>query len=171
MIEKIEVEKSVGMPLLHDVTGIKNDGFKGAIFKRGHIIKEEDIEVLKDLGKNHIYIGELGEDYVHEEDAASILAPNLINEHITLSRPNEGKINLIANYDGMLFINEKALFDINSLSDYTIATKKQFFSAKKGDSLAGVRIVPLWTKKDIVSKGLEIAKKISPYLIYFPIKN
>ena len=92
MLKKIKVEDAVGHVLFHDLTGIKADGFKGVAFKRGHKIQKEDIEKLKDIGKENLFVGELDEGFVHEEDAIKEVAGDLIGENISYSNPSEGKI-------------------------------------------------------------------------------
>ena len=55
----IPVEEAVGMVLPHDITEIRtasDDSYKGPAFKKGHIIRYEDVEHLRNLGKEHIYI-------------------------------------------------------------------------------------------------------------------
>ena len=52
-MKKINVENAVGLSLCHDITAMM-DGFKGALFKRGHVIKEDDIPTLLDIGKKTI---------------------------------------------------------------------------------------------------------------------
>ena len=43
----IPVSQSVGMVLAHDITEIRKDEFKGRAFKKGHVIRPEDIEHLQ----------------------------------------------------------------------------------------------------------------------------
>ena len=56
-MKKIKVQEAVGKALCHDITEM-NDGFKGVAFKRGHIIREEDIGHMLRIGKQHIFIWE-----------------------------------------------------------------------------------------------------------------
>ena len=69
----------MGLPLCHDITAMK-DGFKGAYFKRGHIIEEQDIPVLLDLGKKTVFVWE-DENLVHEDDAARAVSQMLKTEN------------------------------------------------------------------------------------------
>ena len=57
-MKQIPVEEAVGSILCHDITQILPGEFKGRKFKKGHIIKEEDIPVLLSLGKEHIFVWE-----------------------------------------------------------------------------------------------------------------
>ena len=58
MMKMIKVQDAVGSVLSHDVTQIIPGEFKGRAFKKGHIIKEEDIEKLLSIGKDHVYVWE-----------------------------------------------------------------------------------------------------------------
>lgn len=156
MIEKIRVEDAVGLPLLHDFTAIMEDGFKGVLFKRGHIVEESDIEALKNIGKDHIYVGKLEEDQVHEEDAIAEISDALFGANIEASDVSEGKINLTSKVKGLFVIDRTILRKINEIGDYTITCKKSYSKVGEGERLAGARIVPLWTERGQVEKAKEI---------------
>ena len=113
----IPVEEAVGMILGHDMTEIIPGKSKGAAFKKGHIIKEEDIPRLLNMGKEHIYIMEFKEEDVHENEAAIRMANAAAGEGISFSEPSEGKVSLIAKYPGLLKVNYKALMDINNIDE------------------------------------------------------
>lgn len=142
-MKKIPTTEAVGHVIPHDITRIVKDDFKGVAFKKGHIIREEDIPVLLSIGKEHIYIWEKSEGMLHEDEAAEILSKICTNMNIKASAPKEGKIELFAEADGILKIDTERLFEINSLEDIIIATRHNNFSVKKGDKLAGARVVPL----------------------------
>ncbi len=171
MIKKINVEEAIGKPLLHDITGILKDGFKGVVFKRNHIIKPEDVETLKDIGKEHIYVGDLEEDQVHEEDAIMELIPHILGENVSASGLSEGKTNIISDVDGVFVLDRQGLYEINNLGDFTIATIKSFTKVKKKDKLAGARIVPLYTEREKVNKAIETAKKRGSIFKVLPYKR
>lgn len=168
MLKKIRVEDAIGKPLFHDLTGIMADGFKGVVFKRGHIIKKEDIEKLKDIGKEHIFVGELDDGFVHEEDAIKNVADYLIGENTYYKGPKEGKISIKAENKGLFIINRKALFDLNMIGDYTLATIPSYSCVKKDQNLVGARIVPLYTKEENVEEFKKIAQK---YDTIFEVKK
>ena len=171
MIKKIKVEDAIGQPLLHDITAIMEDGFKGVKFKRGHIIENSDIEALKNIGKDHIYVGELDADQVHEEDAVLEIKNLLANENIDVSDVSEGKINLTSKVDGLFVINRELLRKINTIGDYTIACKKSYIKVNAGDKLAGVRIVPLWTEKTQLDQAKELLANEGPLFEVKEFKN
>ena len=71
---KINVEDAVGTRLAHDITEIRPGEFKGPSFRRGHRVREQDLCRLMRLGKRHLYILDLKDDQVHEDDA--VLEPD-----------------------------------------------------------------------------------------------
>ncbi len=145
-MKKVRVEDAVGMELCHDITAMR-DGFKGAAFKRGHIVTEEDIPKLLDIGKRNIFVWEENAGEIHEEEAAirmSQMAP-VAKAHYT--GPSEGKMLLFADTEGMFRVNRSLLEKINHIGDITIATIPDHYPVKKGDRMASMRIVPLVTKE------------------------
>nr|WP_330379084.1 hypothetical protein [Clostridioides difficile] len=66
----IKTIDAVGQVLCHDITQIIPGEFKGRKFKKGHIVKEEDIPVLLSLGKDNLYVWEKSEGMVHENEGA-----------------------------------------------------------------------------------------------------
>ena len=169
-MRKLAVEQAVGETLCHDMTAILEDGFKGVRFSRGHVIREEDIEVLRDMGKRHVFVWEPQADEVHEDDAAAALVDALIGEGIARSAPSEGKIGLSALYDGLFLMNKPALRGINSVGDYTVACRNGNTPVRAGDKLGGARIVPLVTKRSTVEQAVAIAGENAPVLSVLPYK-
>lgn len=147
-MKEIKTVDAVGQVLCHDITQIIKDVSKGPVFRKGHIIKEEDIPVLLSVGKDHIYVWENDETMMHENDAAEVLCEICKGENISRSEAKEGKIELKAECDGVLQINEETLNMVNSFGQMMIATRHGNFPVKKGDKLAGTRIIPLVIEKE-----------------------
>src|ERR671915_2191161 len=122
MLKVIPVEEAVGLPLAHDITEIVPGKHKGPAFRRGHIVRSEDISKLLDVGKRHLYVMELGKDDLHEEDAARRLAKAAAGPNLRLTDPVEGRINLVAEISGLLKIDTDLLYDFNALGDLMLAT-------------------------------------------------
>ena len=168
-MKEIKTEDAIGSVLCHDITEIVKDQRKGPRFKKGHIIKEEDIEVLLNLGKEHLYVFEKDETMMHENDAAEILCNLCFNDYMEKSGISEGKIELTSTMDGLFKVNRKELFKINSFGQMMIATRQGNVPVKKGDKLAGMRIIPLVIEKEkmqqIQEKVQKPILKIMPYQI------
>lgn len=165
----MKTEEAVGQVLCHDITQIIKGVTKDAVFRKGHIITEEDIPILLSVGKEHVYIWENNETMLHENDAAHILREICQGEHMHASAPKEGKIELIADEDGLLLIDLEHLRAVNSLGEMMIATRASGFLVKKGDKLCGTRIIPLVIEKE----KMEAAKHAAgdkPLLRLVPLK-
>lgn len=156
-MKKIKTTNAVGHILCHDITQIIKDVKAGALFKKGHVIKEEDIEKLLSVGKDHVYIYEINENIMHENEAAQILYELCASEKMRPTEVNEGKIEILADMDGLLKVDTERLESINELDDIIIATLHQHTVVKKGDKLAGTRIIPLVIAKDKILEAKRLA--------------
>lgn len=144
----IKTEEAAGHILCHDITQIIKGVTKDARFRKGHIVKEEDIPVLLSLGKDHLYVWENDETVYHENEAAQILCDVCINENMKPSEVKEGKIDLSAECDGLFLIDVERLGEINNIEQVIIASRHTNTPVKKGDKLLGTRVIPLVIKKD-----------------------
>lgn len=157
-MKKVNIENAVGMELCHDVTAMY-DGFKGALFKRGHIIKEEDIPKFLDIGKRKVFVWEEHAGEIHEEDAARRMAAMAPVPNTHYIGPSEGKVLLIAEERGMFRVNTELQKEINSIGDITIATLPDHYPVEAGARLASMRIVPLVTKEEQIIRAEELCKE------------
>lgn len=160
---------AVGHVLCHDITQIIKDVTKGPVFRKGHIIQPEDVPVLLSVGKDHVYIWENDETMLHEDEAAAILRDLCINENMHATEPKEGKIELIADSDGLLLIDVERLRAINALGDMMIATRASGFVVKAGEKLCGTRVIPLVIAKERMEKAKAVAGP-EPLLRLLPLK-
>ncbi len=147
----IRTEDAVGHVLCHDITQIINTEdesrgihkCKGPVFRKGHVVTQEDVPVLLSVGKEHLYVWEKSEGILHEDEAAEILRDLCLNTNMHASTPSEGKIEITAECDGLLKIDSNALRSVNSTPQMMIATRHGNTPVKCGDKLAGTRIIPL----------------------------
>ena len=142
-MKESRTEEAVGHVLCHDITQIIKDEKKGVLFKKGHVVKEEDIPALLSVGKEHLFVWEKQEGILHENEGAEILYEICTGRHMHGTEVKEGKIEVIADCDGLLKINRAALLGVNSLGEMMIASRHGDFPVKKGDKIAGTRIIPL----------------------------
>lgn len=155
----IPVTEAVGTVLAHDITEIRPGEFKGCAFKKGHIIREEDVCHLQRLGKEHLFVLHVAKDEMHENDAACAIANALMGEGVAIKgEPKEGKISIIADRDGLLKIDRDALLKFNMLGEVMAATLHDNTVVRKGQTLAGTRAIPLVVKKNIVQAAVAIGE-------------
>ncbi len=156
-MKKIAVEQAVGMTLCHDITKMV-DGFKGAAFKRGHVIREEDVQELLNIGKKFVFIWEENAGELHEEDCALRMAAMAPVEGAHYTAPSEGKVLLMADSRGMLRVDTELLAQINAIGDLTISTLPDHYPVEPGARLASMRIVPLVTQEAQILKAEGLCK-------------
>lgn len=169
-MKEIAVEQAIGTVLAHDLTQIIVGEYKGPKFKKGHIIKEEDIPVLLSMGKKHLYVLEKDDNDVHENEAAYRIASAAAGEGISLTEPHEGKIELRAECKGLLKIDRERLYELVSQDEIMFASIQENIVVKEGQKLAGTRIIPLF----ISEENLQVAEKIladGPIIKVVPLKN
>ncbi len=158
VMKAIPVNQAVGTVLAHDITEIRPGEFKGRAFKKGHVIREEDVCHLQRLGKENLFVLSVAEDELHENDAAYAIARALMGDGVAIKgEPKEGKISIIAERDGLLKINREALLAFNMLGDVMCATLHDNTVVKKGQTIAGTRAIPLVVKRNIVEEAVRIA--------------
>ena len=155
-MKEIKTTEAVGQVLCHDVTQIIKGVTKDAVFRKGHVIREEDIPVLLSVGKDHVYIWEKDENMLHENEAADILYQLCKNEHMRPSEVKEGKIEVIAECDGLLKVDKELLNKVNALGEMMIASRYGNFPVKAGNKIAGTRIIPLVIEKEKMERAKEV---------------
>ena len=153
----IRTEDAVGHVLCHDMTQIIKDTYKDARFRKGHVVTEADIPVLLSMGKENLYVWEMTPGMVHENDAAERLLALCENANMTRSETKEGKIELKAACDGLFLVNSEKLIAVNSREDIMIATRRGNTAVRKGDKLAGMRVIPLVIEEEKLRAAEEAA--------------
>jgi len=166
----IKTQDAVGHMLCHDVTQIIKGVVKDAVFRRGHVITEKDLPVLLSIGKDHVYVWDDDKNMLHENEAAEILANLCIDENMRQTEPKEGKIELIADIDGLLMVDSERLRRINALGEVMIAARASGSIVKKDEKICGTRIIPLSIEKKKLLRARRVAG-VSPLLKLMPIKR
>lgn len=167
----IDTKQAVGHILCHDITQIIPGQTKGPVFRKGHVVREEDIPVLLSVGKEHLYVWEQDDTVLHENDAAAILQDLAMGDCLTPTEPKEGKIDLIAAADGLFKLDRQKLLALNALGEIVIATRHADTAVKKGDKVAGMRVVPLLIKKEKMSRARLLCSDGAPICRVVPFKK
>ena len=172
MLKKIKLEESVGTQLAHDMTEIRPGEFKGAAFHKGHTVCNEDLCRLQKMGKNHLYVIDLENDEIHEDQAAAILADALAGDGIVWKdEPREGKIKLLAEADGLFAVNTTSLAAFNMVDEVMCATLHNHTLVKKGELVAATRAIPLIMKRAPIERAAAIARQNGAVLAVNPIRK
>lgn len=166
----IKTQEAVGHVLCHDLTQIIPGEFKGARFRKGHVVTEEDISVLLSMGKENLYVWELHPGMLHEDDAAVRLCGLAMGRNIRRTEDiKEGKIELFAECDGYFTVDAEKLNAVNAVPDVMLATRKGATAVKTGDKLAGMRVIPL-VVPEATLEDAEAAAGSTPILNVLPYR-
>ena len=155
----IRTEEAVGHVLCHDMTQIIPGVYKDARFRKGHIVAEEDIPVLLAMGKENLYVWEKTEGMLHEDEAALRLRDLCISEHMHCTEAKEGKVELIADKDGLFEVDTERLCAVNGIDELMIATRHTNTAVHPGDKLAGMRVIPLVIEEEKLERAEQTAGK------------
>jgi hypothetical protein len=169
---RLDTQKSVGRVICHDITKIEKGSFKGALFKKGHIIREEDVEALLDIGKNNIYVLELNAGELHEDEAGQRIAAALCGPGLELNGPSEGRVDLLAMHRGLLKVDAARLHKINAVNHVIVSTLHTNTPVEKGAKAAGAKVIPLAVSKKTVERVESICTGAPPVSVvpYRPMK-
>ena len=156
-MKRIRTVEAVGHVLCHDMTQILPGIYKGARFRKGHIVTEEDIPVLLSMGRETLYVWEKTEGMLHEDEAALVLRGLCINDHMHSTAVKEGKIELIADVDGLFEVDVERLYAVNDIGELMIATRHTGTPVHAGERLAGMRVIPLVIEEEILARAKRAA--------------
>ena len=170
MIRAIPIQEAVGCVLAHDITRIIPGREKGPAFKKGHIIRAEEIPEFLKIGKERIYVLDLEPGMLHENEAARRLSQAAAGPGIRLTAPSEGRVNLVAETDGLLVVDVDTLTRINAIDDMVFATLHSHQPVNAEQPLAGTRVVPLVIAEAPIRRVEQICAEARPVIQVKPFK-
>ncbi len=168
-MKTIPVAEAVGTVLCHDITRIEPGGEKGPVFRKGHVVREEDIPVLLSVGKENLYVFTPAEGMLHEDEAAARIARIAVGENLTLTEPREGRINFLAQCQGLLRVDVPALSRVNAFPDIALATLHTMQEVRQGQPVGGTRIIPLFIEETKI-RELE-SRTAGPIISVLPFRS
>lgn len=167
-MREVPVKEAVGLVLCHDITKIVPGLEKGRAFRKGHVIRNEDVPRLLDMGKKNVYVWEPDQDLVHEDEAALRLSGHAAGPGLLRDDPNQGKVSLKADCDGLLKVNGDILKMVNSLEGVVFSTLHGNRVVTRGQVVAGTRVIPLAIARDVLEKAEGICLKHGPLISVKP---
>jgi len=138
------------MVLAHDQTRIVQGEFKGPAFRKGHVIRPQDVFLLREMGKEHIFVLDLEPGEVHEDEAGVRLGQAVAGPGVVRTAPKESRVNLLAACDGLLKVNLAALEAVNDLPEVVLATLPADTPVREGDMVAGTKVIPLVVREEVL---------------------
>jgi molybdopterin biosynthesis enzyme len=156
-LKLIKTEDAVGLVLCHDMTQIAPGKSKETRFRRGYVIKPEDIPVLLDMGRERIYVWEEQDMQIsgmlHEEEGAQRLRLICQGANLRAAPVREGKIELFAEIPGLLKIKPEKITALNSVGDIAIMTARGHRGLAQGEKAAALKIIPLSIDEEKINRA------------------
>ena len=171
MFKHIPVRQAVGMVLPHDITRIVPGEHKGPAFRKGHVIREQDVETLLDIGKEHIYAIDLSGGLIHEDNAAMRIAAAVAGPGLRFDPPCEGRVNLVADGPGLLKVDVPRLTRLNLVNQVVVATAHTNQFVHRGRPVAGTRVVPLVVEEEVLTEVERICAQGGPVVSVAPLRK
>jgi hypothetical protein len=168
---KLPVEEAIGKPLAHDITRIVPGKIKGPAFRKGHVVTADDMPLLMDMGKSNVYVFDIDNGYIHEDDAAKMLAEAFQRGGFNLEGPREGRINIRCQAKGLIKIDLRLLRYINSSEIVICSTIHQNTICLKGMAVAATRIIPLAVKQSVFFPLIREINEKGPLLRILPFSK
>lgn len=154
-MKAVHLTQAVGMVLGQDLTRVTDES-KGIAFKKGHVIRQEDIPAMLNMGKDRVYVMKIGPDDVHENEAAQRVAEIVAGSNLVLEEPGEGKVNIRADQFGLLKIDTAALAKINRMKGVALSTLHNDTIVRQGQLVACAKIIPLVLPRASLGRMKEI---------------
>jgi molybdenum cofactor cytidylyltransferase len=165
--QTIEVGLSTGRILSSPV--FKAGGRK--LMAKGHILREEDVRVLQSEGMQNIWVTELEEDEVSEDEAVCAAAGEIACGCYETQLAPGGRANLIATEDCCVLVDDELLRQVNCTSGLVIATALNFSFALAGQRIATVKSVPFAVSKSDVEGVTGMIRDRGPILQARPTRG
>ena len=156
----------------HDLTQVIPGEFKGPILRKGHIIREEDIPILLATGNDFIYVLEMEEGEVHEDDAAVRIGRAVAGEHLEITPPREGKVSIKTKKRGLLRVKRDMVDRINYLGRVILSTVHDYTPCEAERVIAATRVIPLTVSEEEVQEVERLCEGRKPLeLLPYPSKR
>src|SRR5437764_6939880 len=165
--QTVEVKYSTGRILC--CTVFRPGGKK--LLAKGHIISDEDIRVLESEGMASVWVTELEEGEVGEDDAVCAVASEMGCGSFEIRLAAGGRANLQATEKCCVLVDDDLLKQINCAASVVIATALNFSYAVAGQRIATVKSAPFAVAKDQLDAILGILKERGPILQARPIRS
>ena len=161
----IDVRQSVGRVLLSSI-------FIGGkkLFSKGHRIEGDDVRMLESEAMHDVWVAELEEGDIAEDDAAMQVANQIGNGSVEIRSAAGGRANLFATEPCCVLVDSELLKQTNSTNALVIATARNFSYARTGQRVSTVKSAPFAVTKPQLESLLSMLAEQGPVLQARPIR-
>jgi len=141
------------------------------LLAKGHVLSDEDVRLLQTEGMNQVWVTELEDGEVGEDDAVMAVAGAMCCGSVEIRLAAGGRANLIATEDCCALVDDELLKQINCTSSIVIATVSNFKYMKAGERLATVKSTPFAVAQSQLETISSILNERGPILQARPIRD
>ena len=163
--QTVDVKSSTGRILC--CTVFRPGGKK--LLAKGHIISDEDIRVLVSEGMETIWVTELEDGEIGEDDAVSAVSGQMGCGSLEIRLAAGGRANLMATENSCVLVDDELLKQINYAGSVVIATAPNFSYAIAGQRIATIKSAPFAVAKEQLDAVLNLLKERGPILQARPL--
>src|SRR6202163_4204087 len=164
--QTIDVKEATGRVLC--CTVFRAGGKK--LLAKGHVISEEDAQMLKTEGMSEVWVTELEEGEVGEDEAVMQVASEIGCGSLEIRLAAGGRANLFTTEPCCLLVDDELLKQINCTASMAIATSLNFSYARAGQRVATVKSTPFAVAKPELDAMISIIRDRGPILQARPIR-
>jgi molybdenum cofactor cytidylyltransferase len=165
--QTVDVRESTGRILC--CTIFRPGGRK--LLAKGHLLSEEDVKLLETEGMGQVWVTELKDGEVGEDEAVSLAAQEMGCGCLEIRLAAGGRANLFAKEDCCVLVADDLLKQINCIASIVIATTMNFGFAPAGQRIATVKSAPFAVAQSHLEAVIGILKERGPILQARPIRN
>ncbi len=165
--QTVQVQESTGRILC--CTIFRSGGKK--LLAKGHVMSQDDIRLLETEGMNEVWVTELEDGEVGEDDAVVIVSREMGCGSLEIRLAAGGRANLTTTEPCCSLVDDDLLKQINCTASLAIATVPNFSFAKAGQRVATVKSAPFAVAKSQLEAVISILTERGPILQARPIRN
>jgi molybdenum cofactor cytidylyltransferase len=165
--QTVSVTESAGRILCSTV--FRADGTK--LLAKGHLMSEEDRRMLQIEGVSEVWVTELEEGEVGEDDAVLQVASEIGCGALEIRLAAGGRANLLTTEPCCVLVDDELLKQINCTASIAIATTLNFSYARSGHRVATVKSRPFAVAQQELEAMTAIVKERGPLLQARPIRT
>jgi molybdenum cofactor cytidylyltransferase len=164
--QTVDVRESTGRILC--CTIFRSTGKK--LLAKGHVISDDDIRILESEGMQNIWVTELEEGEVGEDDAVCAVASEVGCGCYEIKLAAGGRANLIATEPCCVLVDDDLLKQVNCTASVNIATALNFSFAIPGQRIATVKSAPFAVAQSDLVGLVNMLKDRGPIMQARPIR-
>jgi molybdenum cofactor cytidylyltransferase len=140
------------------------------LLSKGHQLTDEDVQLLETEGMSQVWVTELDEGEIGEDEAVLQVANALACGALELRQAPGGRANLHATEPSCILVDDELLRQLNCAGSMVISTLPNFSYVAAGTRLATIKSAPFAVQSQQVEALLSILGERGPLLQSRPVR-